>query len=128
MIVWGGDQVEFSKVGGRYNPRNNQWRPLAESPITGRFDHSVVWTGKEAMIWGGFGRACGSTRDGYCANGARYDPTLDAWSVISPSADLGARSRHTAVWTGNRMIVWGGLIGRVFVSNTGSYYSPYAVE
>src|SRR6202035_1541843 len=34
------------------------------------------------------------------------------------------RENHTAVWTGNRMIVWGGFANGVGYENTGGRYNP----
>src|SRR5206468_2608044 len=38
----------------------------------------------------------------------RSIPGKDSWTVIRTSNAPSARSRHTAVWTGNQMIIWGG--------------------
>ena len=63
---------------------------------------SVVWTGSELIVWGGFA-------DGdYLGSGARYDPEADHWSQTSEQGAPSARAWHTAVWTGTEMIVWGG--------------------
>ena len=39
-----------------------------------------------------------------------YDPATDSWTPTSTSAAPTARHRYTAVWTGSRMIVWGGSL------------------
>lgn len=41
------------------------------------------------------------------ADGSSYDPDRDRWRLL-PGGGPTRRSRHTAVWTGDRMIVWGG--------------------
>src|SRR5690606_5590166 len=71
---------------------------------------SVVWTGAEAIIFGGF--------DGTDRNDMkRYVPQTNTWSdVNSTGTPPSARFNHSAVWTGatnnattaNRMIIWGG--------------------
>jgi N-acetylneuraminic acid mutarotase len=41
-------------------------------------------------------------------DGGRYNPVSDSWV---PTAAIGApteRDGHTAIWTGTRMVVWGG--------------------
>jgi hypothetical protein len=40
--------------------------------------------------------------------GGRYDPNMNAWIATSTTGAPNSRNRHTAVWTGNEMIVWGG--------------------
>ena len=42
--------------------------------------------------------------------GGRYDPSTDSWTATSTTDAPDARDRHTAVWTGSEMIVWGGTI------------------
>ena len=49
----------------------------------------------------------------------------DLWTPTSTSGAPSARSNHTAVWTGSRMVVWGGLTGGISaVFNTGGRYDP----
>lgn len=77
----------------------------ATPPIPATQDATVVWTGEEFLVWGGGtgGKADGGVRD----QGAAYDPATDTWRMLAPSP-LQARERHTAVWTGAEMVVWGG--------------------
>src|SRR5882724_9000 len=49
--------------------------------------------------------------------------TDDTWTATSTTSAPAARQRHTAVWTGSEMIVWGGLDGSS-VFNTGGRYNP----
>lgn len=47
------------------------------------------------------------------------------WAPIAAALAPSPRERHTAVWTGTKMIVWGGLVtGSPSVSNTGGVYDP----
>jgi hypothetical protein len=46
----------------------------------------------------------------------------DAWTPTSLTNAPAARYRHTAVWTGSEMIVWGGYVNGV--SKTGGRYNP----
>jgi len=54
------------------------------------------------LVWGGYNGG------GYIASGTRYDPATDAFASI-PFGGLSGRSIHSAVWTGERMLVWGGV-------------------
>jgi hypothetical protein len=107
LIVWGGyDGFGDLNSGSRYDPAQDRWTalPSAGAPLS-RFDHSGVWTGRELIVWGGFDYDTTSTLN----SGARIDPVGGAWSPISTAAGVpDSRARHSAVWTGERMIVWGG--------------------
>jgi N-acetylneuraminic acid mutarotase len=64
--------------------------------------NSIVWTGKEMIIWGGI-NANQALNDG-----GRYDPSRNSWNRVSTECAPSARGSHVAVWTGKEMIVWGG--------------------
>jgi hypothetical protein len=70
------------------------------------------------LVWGGYS-------GGYLATGSRYDPAADAWTAMSATGVPVARYLHTAVWTGSRMVVWGGE-GAASVLDTGGRYDPAA--
>jgi hypothetical protein len=56
--------------------------------------------------------------------GGEYDPQFDVWSPTSVGTGVpGARTAHTAVWTGSDMIVWGGD-AQGFEWRTGGRYDP----
>jgi len=78
------------------------------APIPSRLGASGVWTGTEAIIWGGWEwDEEGFGISGETADGAAYDTSTDSWRTIGP-APLEPRARHLAVWTGREMVVWGG--------------------
>ncbi len=116
MLVWGGEargsQGEYRyPEGGRYDPQLDVWRPI-NGPPGGSFraGHSAVWTGSEMVVWGGwFIEPFPSGRFHRLQTGARYDPSTGAWTAIQNSGAPSARSLHTAVWTGESMVVWGGI-------------------
>jgi N-acetylneuraminic acid mutarotase len=54
------------------------------------------------LVWGGV--VPSGQRGAY---GAAYNPASDTWRPLA-DGPLSARSNHTAVWTGRRMLVWGG--------------------
>jgi N-acetylneuraminic acid mutarotase len=49
--------------------------------------------------------------------------TDDTWTAASITNAPAGRTRHTAVWTGSEMIIWGGFDGINFF-NTGGRYNP----
>jgi hypothetical protein len=82
--------------------------------------HTAVWTGSEMIVWGGY-FFDGSAH--YLNTGGRYDPTTDSWTGTSTTNTPTGREYHTAVWTGNEMVVWGGYDGSSYL-NTGGRYNP----
>ncbi len=74
-------------------------------PLAPRGGHSVIWTGTEMIVWGGEADENAST---VFADGAGYDPSTDTWRTISPSP-LSGRRYHQAAWTGDGMLIVGGV-------------------
>ena len=121
MVVWGGE-FPYTNTGGRYNPASDSWRPtgLGVNVPSKRTGHSAVWTGTEMIVWGG---ASTSASD-WLNTGGRYNPTTDSWLPTSVGSSVPAvRWQHQAVWTGSRMIVWGGTSAG-HILNTGGRYDP----
>jgi N-acetylneuraminic acid mutarotase len=122
MIVWGCDP---STTGARYRPSTDTWLPVstgAGAP-TSRSGHTAVWTGTEMIVWGGYSGDTYSDVN----TGGRYNPSTDTWIPTSTGANVPViREAHTAVWTGDEMIVWGGyyLYQALWVQNTGGRYNP----
>jgi hypothetical protein len=129
VIVWGG-QINGSSLpvgtGGRYDPSADSWAPtIVEGAPQARYNHTMIWTGSRAIVWGGQGYDGSSMV--YYDGGGLYDPSTDSWSPTGTgSGHPSGRARHTAVWTGNEMIVWGGTCGSgcSAVGNTGGCYAP----
>ena len=128
MVVWGGyggSSTGYLSSGGRYDPASDSWTPTdtGDTPL-GRHRHTAVWTGSVMLIWGGI-RGGNYTGADFLSTGASYDPATDTWKSISALGTLSGRQFHTAIWTGNVMIVWGGADG-TFVYDTGGRYDPVA--
>ena len=80
------------------------WQPLPQPPIAGRSGAAAVWTGKEMIVWGGYGR---SGNAGQAADGAAYDPAMRAWRAIAPApAGVQGGAGAGVAWTGDAMVVW----------------------
>jgi N-acetylneuraminic acid mutarotase len=110
MIVWGGNtnNTIYFNDGGRYNPTLNSWTAVTTTAApSARFHHTAVWTGSDMIIWGG--RATVSNIP--FNDGGRYNPTVNSWTAVTTYGAALAREYHTAVWTGNEMLVWGGFGG-----------------
>lgn len=115
MFVFGGriGTTTFSDQGGEYNSVADSWAPFTASGVRRTF-FSGVWTGTEAIIWGGWNLG-ELYNDGYKISTSGYSRIS---SVNAPSA----RRYHFSVWTGSEMIVWGGRDSGPL--NTGSRYDP----
>ena len=145
MVVWGGggpNGFTFNS-GGKYNPATGSWTPTntTNAPFA-RHLHTAVWTGSEMIVWGGLGGFVGlNTGERYWTppagstptptptpnfnTGARYNPDTDSWIATSTTNAPTGRDGHTAVWTDNEMIVWGGESSSGNL-NTGGRYNPGA--
>jgi hypothetical protein len=116
MVVWGGLTVgpsgyeRWQETGALYDPATDTFSPTAVvGAPEGRADHTAVWTGTEMVVWGGDRReTCCATLPTGVATGGKYDPTLDRWSPMATEGAPSARAGHTAIWTGEDMLVWGG--------------------
>lgn len=121
MIVWGGETCNSGPTrndGGRYNPTTDTWTSMSViGAPSGRYWHSAVWTGTEMIVWGGDQDSPGVVP---ANTGGRYDPATDTWRPMSTAGAPSARFQHTAVWTGTKMIVWGGTDS----SASGAQYDP----
>ena len=113
MIVWdeygrcaAGPDAAACRGGARFNPVTNTWRSIAPSGLSRRSAVSVVWTGREMLLWGGV-RDCAAMPCAY-GDGTAYDPVTDTWRPIAASRYVRPRAGHSAVWTGHEMLVWGG--------------------
>jgi N-acetylneuraminic acid mutarotase len=126
MIVWGGQENFLNgsllATGAQYDPASDSWSNLSSiGAPSARRDHSAVWTGSAMLIWGGNG----GENTPFLRSGARYSPGTNAWAGISLTNAPTERRGHTAVWSGQRMLVWGGL-GPPGPLNTGGRYDPAA--
>jgi hypothetical protein len=124
MIIWGGiagSSPGFAlNNGARYNPWLPMWTTISPGTAEfGRYYHTAVWAGTEMIAWGGYNGFSGYLNDGW-----RYKPDNDTWSRTSTGDNVpGPRHKHTAVWMGTNMIVWGGTDGSNSL-NTGGRYNP----
>lgn len=125
MLVWSGrNNVGLLADGGAYVPGTDTWTalPLTGAPEGRRFA-TAVWTATNMVVWGGQGL------NGELGSGGRLACDTggipQSWQATSATGAPSARIGHTAVWTGSRMIVWGGLQGSTFLAD-GAAYDPVA--
>lgn len=111
MIIWGG--LTFYDMSSRFAPDHaayslaqDSWRSISDTNAPElRWGHTAVWTGSEMLIWGG---STVKGTGGETNTGGRYDPIADSWTPMSTTNAPSGLKEHTAIWTGEEMIVWGG--------------------
>lgn len=96
------------------------WAALpTEGAPAGRYLHTAVWTGKAMIVWGG--RVAGMPQ--VVASGGLYDPQARTWKPTSTIGAPSPRYLHSAVWTGSKMLIWGGY-GDAALAPDGAAYDP----
>jgi hypothetical protein len=114
--------------GGAYDPLRDTWRTIAAPPQQ-RLWPMAVWDGREVLVAGGLGPR--STRSGSLATVPyAYDPAGDTWRALA-RIDNGSYGRKSAraVWTGEKLLVWGGQTeadDRDAIAPHGLAYDPKA--
>ena len=122
MIFWGGlNNASGGKenYGWSYNPATDSWITISHiNAPQERAQNTAVWTGTEMIVWGG----CNRFNISFCVvnTGGRYNPGSDVWTATATTGAPAARVGHSAVWTGSKMIIWGGNDGAV-VATGGRY-------
>jgi N-acetylneuraminic acid mutarotase len=124
MIIWGGSGAGgIVATGGLYDPDANSWSTTSTGANvpTARIGQTAVWTGSKMIVWGGYIGSYPGTFD----DGGIYNPTTDTWAALAAGGSSpAARHLHSAVWTGSKMIIWGGVNDSVNEINTGAVYDP----
>ncbi len=97
------------------------WERVSSSGAPGRRLRQVaVWTGTAMVIWGG---QVSTAVDDVTNTGGIYDPATFTWTPTSLVGAPNGRGFATAVWTGTRMLVWGGRTSTDLV-NDGASFDP----
>jgi N-acetylneuraminic acid mutarotase len=128
-LVWTGSA--FLVFGGRnqdgllndlalFDPVSNTWSALSRpnAPVA-RFNAVVIWTGDRLLVWGGEGEG------GFLGDGAQLiftNGVASHWQAISSTGAPSARTTTGAVWTGTKLLVWGGYNGGPL--GGGAFYDP----
>jgi len=117
MLIFGGAGSGTQDTGGRYDPVLDEWTAISSVGAPSMENLDAVWTGEEMLIWGFEGTLVFPDSQ---MSGFRYDPIGNAWSApISTENAPPYSNGHSAIWTGNAMVVWGGNS-----ENLGGYYDP----
>ena len=122
MIIWGGRNADgYPAESGLYDPAANQWTAL---PTIGepspRLGFTMVWAGDRLIVWGGSEASGAVVKTGAQLTFTNGVP--QGWSALTPSGAPSARTDHAAIWTGERMLVWGGR--GAGLQGNGAAYDP----
>ncbi len=119
-VAWDPSRSQLYVLGGRggathadlwaYSAARNVWTPLrpAGAAVPRLSAHSAVWdpVGDQVLIFGGFGA---ERTDGLWA----YHPANNRLELLTPAGPTPrGRGYHSAVWTGDTMLLFGGVGGR----------------
>ncbi len=124
MMIWGGGNWEDT---GKMFESGNVWTnfPPETGAPAGRTDHTAIVTGDpfdiytNMIVWGGYSPYISPN---YTNTGGRYSMYTMSWTATSTGTGVPAgRQYHSAVWSGQDMIVWGGYNGSYL--NSGGLYS-----
>jgi hypothetical protein len=129
MIVWGGSGAGGTALdtGAVFDQPTQAWRQTATTnQPAARHQHTAVWARDRMLVWGGFNPG------GTLGDGGSYVPPVDGsqaspdgvWTAIPASGVIAARRGHSAIWTGSRMLVWGGLDANANPLATGASFNP----
>ena len=118
LVIFPGQDPEGKPVGGAaYDPAENTWRRIGPKPTPPEGGYAV-WDDHEVLVAGG-------TRAGYALSkaGFAYNPATNRSRRLSPT---GGRTGAAAVWTGRRLLVWGGQTfpGATVTARHGLSYDP----
>ncbi len=98
------------------------WVTMSAPPaeFVARSRAAIVTAGKQVFFWGGQD-ADGNALD----NGAVYDPSTDTWTFLpTDTGTPSARLMASAVWTGTKVIVFGGTDAMGNPLHDGAIYNP----
>jgi hypothetical protein len=106
MLIWGGRSGNLDyNDGAMYDPATNTWAPMPASPLSPRSSPAAAWTGSQLIVWAGWNVA-GVQQP---SDGAIFDMASGTWNALNTVGAPVTRYMASTVWTGNEMIVWGGI-------------------
>ena len=126
----------MNESGGFYDLCADAWTPIVTAPFSVDTLHAnytpiMAWTGDKILVWGGYEMT--PTWTGYAegmtvAIASRFDVASNAWSGMNRSGEPQVRETAAQIWTGNRLLVWGGVVpsgDRTWVNHDdGALYDP----
>lgn len=132
VAIWTGTRLVI--VGGRnsnglladaaiYDPTANTWTTVSlPNAPSARAYATAVWTGSKLILWGG-SDATGGLNTGAQLAFSGNAPT--AWTPTGTANAPTGRVGHSALWTGQYLLIWGGANGGARLGD-GAAYDPAA--
>lgn len=125
-ILFGGENgCDQNNEGGYrdaalYNPDDNLMIDFTDDYYTPHvFNHTAVWTGSEMLTFGGrdmryepYANFCTGSSNNYFYS-VNPEAASIVWNELSSINIPSPRESHTAVWTGTKMIIWGGIYNHI---------------
>ena len=102
VLIWGGRGLTPDS-GAVYDPRTDRWDRLPPAPGPGRFAAASVWTGQEAVIWGG---ATDQRAFDFDPGGLAWNPGTRTWRTLPP-APFGLMGARAASFPGGVLFAGG---------------------
>lgn len=106
VLMWGGRSLSPDSA-NVFDPTTRQWEHLPKAPGPGRFAATAVWTGTEALIWGGSTTTDPMRLD---ASGIAWNPTARTWRKV-PAAPVALASARGVVFPGGVLFTGGSRLG-----------------
>jgi hypothetical protein len=134
LLEWGGaivtsapdagSRLVGTQTGAIYDPATDAWTAMSTKGAPAGRVAPAAWTGSQLAIWGGHSADTSWTDAGVIectgsyvnkawgclqyGDGALYDPARDVWTPMAATGAPKPRFDHLLVWTGDRVLVWGG--------------------
>jgi hypothetical protein len=127
FLVWGGRNSHGAlSSGGLYDPVADVWSSLlAINQPEARYSAASVFTTNRVLLWGGAPVATSGPGTGSILNlDGNGMPT--GWTTMRTSGAPSARVGHAAVWTGTKLLIWGGQNSSGAPLGDGACYDPVA--
>jgi len=124
LFVWGGQSSDYLSrlaTGALYTEATDSWAAIADGPSgSARSAAPAVYaeSAGKILVWGGLGSGGTAVADGYA-----YSVSGNTWSAMSTTNQPAARESHVAIWTGSKLIIWGGKAWPNIL-NSGALYDP----
>jgi N-acetylneuraminic acid mutarotase len=99
--------VEYGTFGWRFSPRTNTWTAIARGPGNA-LDSQAAWTGSALLAFNN-----DSSINGGHATAIRpgdmevWAPNTNRWTALPRAPYSGDTQDISAVWTGDRLLMWG---------------------
>ena len=133
----------FFNDGFKYTPATGNYGHInSNSNITPRAYHGAVWTGTEMVIWGGnyfkdtvysssyqdnstyppttiYECHASITGETNFKTGAKYNPSTNTWTYMTPPAGLEPANNPELIWNGSKVLA---------INKNGDSYTPVKVQ